>query len=90
MPKFACRCGYVINLSNGFSDCELALIPEHRIEYIGEQLESPNQVNIDNFFELIDEVKIAVYKCPSCSRLYLDAEGNGTFTAFIPEQTVEE
>ena len=32
MPKYACTCGYVMNLSQGWSDYELTLIPESTIE----------------------------------------------------------
>lgn len=85
MSKFACRCGYVMNLSNGRPDFELALISEQRIEHIGEMLENPNQMDIKKFYELIDEVKTTVYKCPSCGRLHIDS-GGGVFTSYICER----
>lgn len=84
MSKFACRCGYVMNLSNGSPGFELALIPESRIEKIAEKLDEPEQFGSDDFFKLIDEVKTAVYRCPSCGRIHVD-EGNGLFQSFAPE-----
>ena len=88
MPKLACRCGYVMNLSNGTPDFELALVPENMIEYIGENLENPGKIDIDKFFDLIDEVKTTVYKCPSCGRLHVDS-GKGIFISFAPEPGLE-
>ena len=84
MPKFACRCGHVMNLSGGSASCELALVPESRIESIAEKLDSPDQLNGEGFFKLIDEVKTVVYRCPSCGRLHVDG-GNGVFNSFVPE-----
>ncbi|MEJ5153014.1 hypothetical protein WH265_21075 [Comamonas sp. MYb396] len=84
MPKFACRCGYVMNLSNGSPDFELALVPERCIDEIGEKLDVDNNINSERFFELIDEVKTTVYRCPSCGRVHFD-EGAGVFRAFVPE-----
>ena len=77
-----------MNLSDGRPDFELALIPEHRIEYIGEQIDNLSQIGIDKFFDLIDEVKTTAYKCPSCDRLHVDA-GKGIFTSYAPEFSSE-
>lgn len=57
MPKFSCRCGYVINLSNGMPSFEMALIPDSRIEKIADSLDESENVNSDAFYALIDEVK---------------------------------
>ncbi len=84
MPKFACRCGNVMNLSNGYQSYELALLPEARIEQIAEKLDEPGRVNSEAFYELVDEVKTTVYRCPSCGRIHVD-EGNGLFNSFVPE-----
>lgn len=87
MPKFACRCGNVMNLSNGPSSFELALIPESRIEQIAEKLDEPEHLGSDAFFALVDEVKTKVYRCPSCGRIHVDG-GNGLFKSFVPESLV--
>lgn len=84
MPKFACRCGYVMSLSNGYAEFELSLVPDYRLEDIAVRLDNLEKIDADRFFELIDEVGTTVYKCPACTRLYVDS-GNGVFTSFVPE-----
>lgn len=84
MPKFACSCNHVINLSNGSSEHEFALIPESCIERIAEDLNGSGKLNDEAFFEIIDKVKVMVYRCPSCGRLHVDG-GSGLFNSFAPE-----
>ena len=84
MPKFACRCGYVMNLSASPSNFEFALLPESRIEQIAEKLDDSERLNSDIFYELVDEVKTTIYRCPSCGRLHVDG-GGGVFSSFFPE-----
>lgn len=84
MPKFICRCSYVMNLSNLYSDYELMLIPEQRIQEIAEKLENEKKMEIDDFYKLIDELKFSVYRCPSCDRLYIENDA-GLFESFIKE-----
>lgn len=84
MPKFACRCGNVMNLSSGYQNYELALVPESRIEQIAEKLDGLEPLNSEVFFELLDEVKTTVYRCPACGRIHIDG-GNGLFNSFVPE-----
>lgn len=86
MPKFACRCGYVMNLSHGTSDCELTLLPERVIDEIGALLNGGDPLTEEMFYSTISEVGITVYRCPMCSRLHLEnkAEMNN-FTSYIPE-----
>jgi rubrerythrin len=76
-----------MNLSNGPSGFELALIPESRIEQIAEKLDEPEHLGSDAFFALVDEVKTTVYRCPSCGRIHVDG-GNGLFKSFVPESLV--
>ena len=87
MSKFACRCGYVMNLSNGAPSFEFALVPEARIEQIADKLDEPEHLNSDAFYGLVDEVKTTVYRCPSCGRIHVDG-GNGLFNSFVPENLV--
>ena len=87
MPKFLCHCGHVIGLSNGWSDSELALLPEQRIEVIGDMLASREPVSDEKFFELIDEVKTTVYHCQNCQRLHLERKSveSNQFVTYILE-----
>lgn len=84
MPKFACRCGHVMNLSNGTPSFEFALVPESFIEKIAEKLDDDENLNGDAFYGLVDEVKSTVYRCSSCGRIHVDG-GNGLFNSFVPE-----
>lgn len=84
MSKFVCRCGHVMNLSSGWSNFELSLIPESRIEEIADMLGQQSLIGTDEFYKLIDEVKRAVYRCPSCGRIHVD-DGSGNFTSFVQE-----
>jgi rubrerythrin len=73
----------MINLSDDWSDDEFALIPEKRIEQIGEALNEKNQLTIDHFYNLVDEVKTAVYRCTKCGRFHV--EENGRFFSYLRE-----
>lgn len=84
MSKYACVCGYVMNLSQGWSDYELTLIPESTIENMGDRLDSGDKFPSDKFYEILDEKSITVYRCPSCKRLHLEEEPN-KFTTYVVE-----
>ncbi len=83
MPKFACVCGHVINLSQGTSEAELSLVSEQKIDEIGCAL-SDRWLSEEEFYEVIDEGAITVYRCPKCSRLHVD-QGGGKFSSYIKE-----
>ncbi len=86
MPKFPCRCGNVLNISVGWSDYELVLLPQCQIEKIGESLTPESPMDIRTFYELVDEAGIRAYKCPICSRIYLErTEKKNTFITYVPE-----
>ncbi|MFZ6723801.1 hypothetical protein [Undibacterium sp. Ji49W] len=86
MPKFNCKCGHDMNLSQGWSNCELALIPEKRIEEIGDLMAGESRLTDDQFFNLIDEVKNTVYRCPMCGRLHLENKNKKNhFESYILE-----
>lgn len=87
MPKFTCRCSYVMNLSNGAPGFEFSLVPESRIEQIADMLDTPEHLDSDAFYCLVDEVKTTVYRCPSCGRIHVD-EGNCLFNSYVPESAV--
>ncbi len=88
MPKFACRCGHVMNLSPGSTSFEFALVPESRIDQIAEKLDSPSHLSSDMLYKLVDEVKTTIYRCLSCGRLHVD-NGKGLFDSFISETEVD-
>lgn len=74
MPKFACVCGHVINLSSGTSDSELSLVAEQKIDEIGCAL-SNRWLSEDEFYETIDQGAVTVYRCQQCGRLHVDQGG---------------
>ncbi|WP_229427239.1 hypothetical protein [Massilia atriviolacea] len=65
-----------MNLSQGRPDFELALIPEKRIEEIADFLASEVKMTDEQFFNMIDEVKHTVYRCPVCRRLHVESRIN--------------
>lgn len=84
MPKYSCVCGYVMNLSQGWSDYELTLIPESAIERLGERLDNGGELSSDQLYEALDERAITVYRCPNCRRLHLEEQKN-KFTTYVVE-----
>lgn len=76
MAKFICDCGYVMNLSGGRHEAELALISERQIEQIADMLVSGQTLTDEKFFTLIDENRDTVYRCPSCNRLHVEDRHN--------------
>lgn len=87
MSKFVCQCGHVMNLSIGWSDWELALIPEGWIEKMGLLLADGKVPTIDDFFASIDKEKTTVYRCPNCGRLHLkDKRHDNSFVTYVPEK----
>jgi len=84
MPKFACRCGYVMNLSLGWSDCELSLVPEAIIEDIIIAIDKKNGISTEEFSEKIDSKSQGVLRCPQCERIWLENE-DGSYNSYIKE-----
>lgn len=84
MPKFACSCGYVMNLSIGTSEAEFNLIPERVIGVVG-QLLSKGPLTEEEFYNAIDPVTVNVYRCPNCNRLHLEELGKNRFRSYIQE-----
>lgn len=85
MAKLQCRCGFIMSSSMGTPDFEVAIIKENKIEDIAEIIESNSgKIDIDTFYNLIDEDAIFALKCPSCDRIYIDI-GNGVFRSYRPE-----
>ena len=88
MSKFCCSCGFVLNLSNGYSSYELKLIPESVIEELAEKLDSSESLSIDHFYDSIDSMGTTVYRCPNCERLYLEKDVN-KFISYIREKNID-
>lgn len=73
MPKFTCTCGCVLNLSLGPQDYELTLIPDKNIEEIGDLLAKKQVLDDEVFFNMIDEGRNTVYRCPACRRIHVES-----------------
>ena len=87
MSKFGCRCGYVMNLSVGWSDYELTLISESAVEALAERVGTGGPMTSEQFFEDFDRHATAVYRCPKCNRIYIE-ESSGEFVIYIQESDV--
>ncbi|CBJ40579.1 hypothethical protein (plasmid) [Ralstonia solanacearum CMR15] len=42
MPKFACRCGNLLNLSGVWPECEWRLVPMERMSEVADRLDTDN------------------------------------------------
>lgn len=83
MPKFACSCGNVINLSGDVNN-EFILISERVIEVVAEKIEARSLNSVEEFYNDIDRGKVVVYRCPCCGRIYLQNSDN-VFDAYVKE-----
>lgn len=84
MPKFACRCGHILNLSGVWPEAEWRLVPMARVGAIADRLDSGDIPNGDEFYDLIDDVSTTVYRCPVCGRLHLEV-GKNIFESYRKE-----
>jgi hypothetical protein len=85
MAKFACKCGYVINLIVSPNDNEWKLIPEKTLEDIVDAVDAGKVVDGEYFYEMLQGKEITVYRCPSCGRLHLEEAGRNKFVTYIRE-----
>lgn len=86
MAKFGCRCGYVINLSQGWNDAELLLVPEKNIERLGNSIEDGSVTSAEVAYDIIDASSRTVYECPNCRRIHIEV-GKNVFTTYIQESS---
>jgi hypothetical protein len=56
MSRFACRCGHILTLSEGWSDDELLLIPEPVVEEVADMIEGDVLRSSDALCAEIDRV----------------------------------
>jgi len=85
MSKFLCKCGHVINLSQGTSECEFTLLPERVIDEIGDKLESVNGLNAEDFYDVTVNQGSTVYLCSSCGRIHLEKNKSNEFLSYVLE-----
>lgn len=84
MSKFACQCGYVINLSQGWNDAELLLIPQKDVERLGDGVNSGSVKSADAAYDILDASGKTVYDCPNCRRLHVEV-GKNIFVTYVQE-----
>jgi rubrerythrin len=87
MPKFRCKCGHVIDLTESPSPHEFALIPEAALEAAGIYVENGG-ADWDGLFEILDKDVRHVYECPQCGELWV-ATGPNSFQAYVKDVTRE-
>ncbi|MGG4665493.1 hypothetical protein [Providencia vermicola] len=85
MSKFACRCGYVMSLSNEDNDYQYSFVAEKNINEIIWILETNNNlIETDNFLSKIDSKRIQALYCPRCKRIWLENE-DGSYNSYYKE-----
>ena len=84
MPKFACKCGNVLNLSEVWPESEWRLVPMARVGAIGDRLDAAEMPSGEEFYDLIDDVSTTVYRCSVCGRLHLEI-GKNRFESYQKE-----
>jgi hypothetical protein len=82
MPKFNCKCGAILKLSNDEGGFKYQLIQEKTIDTITENLSTKSNFDDEGFCDLIVNEGISTYICPSCSRIYIENAGRNKFTCY--------
>jgi hypothetical protein len=83
MPKLACRCGYVHNLSP-IPDDGFQVLPDWATGKLLYTLETrPEDWEIG---ELRRTALSRLYDCPNCEAIMWDRAGDGHFTTYVPCQ----
>ena len=86
MPKFACKCGNVLNLSAIWDDCEYRLIQMSNLGKVATKLGPSVAPTTDAFIKAVDDAGPAVYKCNVCGRMHVEEEPH-KFTPYAREQS---
>ena len=84
MSKFACQCGYVINLSQGWNDAELLLVPQKDVGRLGDGIDDGSVKSAEAAYEILDASSKTVYDCPNCHRIHIEVAKN-TFVTYVQE-----
>lgn len=71
MPKMACRCGHLMNLSVDDNPYEFSLVPEATIGEIGAKIADEKMASAAEFFSDIERASLLVCRCIRCGRIYL-------------------
>lgn len=81
-----CKCGNVLNLSGVWPKCEWRLVPMTRVGEIADRLDAGSVPDGDEFYDLIDDASVTVYRCPVCGRLHLATDKNkfDSYTKEVP------
>jgi hypothetical protein len=86
MPKFACRCGDVIDLVETPAPEELLLVPETAIEEIAEMVEEKKLLDSEAFYDVLDRDSLQVIRCPKCGRMHVqETRDSKVFISFARE-----
>lgn len=83
MSSINCVCGYCINLNFEKTDIEYNIVPESWVDQICLLLEN-NKLDTVEFIDSFMLIQQTLYKCPNCSRLWLQ-NPKGSFDSYIPE-----
>jgi hypothetical protein len=84
MSKFACKCGYVIDLVKSPAPEEFMLVPQSNIDKAGILIDRGDLHDSDAYFTLIDDRSKDVLLCPNCGRVWIESDP-GKFDSYIKE-----
>ena len=80
MPKVACRCGYVFDLSP-IPAPNWNLVVSDRVLFKAEHGETAEKV-----LDIIYDESAELLQCPQCERLHVAEVGSNVFRSYCPEK----
>lgn len=81
MSKFYCECGFVINLSEGWSKYEYSVVLDRDLEMLSDDIDKKEIVDSGSFFDAFDRISKALYICPECKNIYIE-NGENSFDLY--------
>ena len=85
MPKMACECGYIFDLTGDTTENELSLFRQTFVERTAELLEE-GKLSADDFFSSCVASSRDVHPCPKCGRMHIETkERSGIFDVYVKE-----
>lgn len=84
MPKFACRCGYVINLTSPSMDEDLILVPDVLVDRLAHSLDE-GKLTSEDLYSLVDQHGVTARRCSSCGRIHVQRGHTNFFDSFVRE-----